>query len=127
MSQLLDLFKAVQEPNLTKTDLEDFHTRMTGLYADIVVEAAELTKAEAIYFLEAKEFDPTLTDVLIKRRWNASTNGLRLISLKAYEKATNKLLSSIKNRIYASLWPQKNITFNAVFVTSWVLCVPFTK
>lgn len=103
MSKLLDLFKAVTEPNLNKTELEDYHTQLSGLYAGIVVEAGELTKAEAIYFLEAKEFDSALTDINIKRKWNASEKGLRLIELKSYEKGASKLLSSLKNRIYANL------------------------
>lgn len=103
MSKLLDLFKEVQEPILNKTELENYHTQLSGMYASIVVEAAELTKAEAIYFLEAKEFDGSLTDINIKRKWNGSEKGLRLIELKAYEKGASKLLSSLKNRIYANL------------------------
>lgn len=104
MSKLLEMIQAVKEKNLTKQQLEDFHSGMTNLYAQMMFEMAELEKLEAVFFLKTKD-DPTrekeLTDVAIKRLWRGSAAGQRLIELKNFEKATSKMLSSIKSRIFS--------------------------
>lgn len=103
---LKELFIAVKEHNLTKTDLEKYHTELTSLYAQILLEIAELEKSEAIYFLskqhEIRDNKP-ITDVSIKRAWRGTESGLRLIELKSFAKATEKVLSSLKNRMYSQL------------------------
>lgn len=96
---LKELFEAVREEHLNKTDLENYHTQLSSLYASIHFEMAELEKAEAIYVL-ASELE---TDVAKKRAWNGTEKGQRLIELKHYSKGAEKLLSSLKNRIYANL------------------------
>lgn len=96
--QLLNLIKAVNEKNLTKTQLEDYRDDLSNLYAQMMFELAELEKAEAIYFLESKEE----TDVAKKRAWRGTEKGQRLIELNRYQKATEKILSSLKSRIYAT-------------------------
>lgn len=96
---LKELFEAVREEHLNKTDLEKYHTQLSSLYASIHFEMAELEKAEAIYVL-ASELE---TDVAKKRAWNGTEKGQRLIELKHYSKGAEKLLSSLKNRIYANL------------------------
>ncbi len=105
--KLLDLLNAVTESNLTKQQLEDYHTTLTGLYAQMMWEMAELEKKEATYFLMIKEEselrdNKTIPDVTIKRMWRGTVEGQRLIELKNYEKATSKVLVSIKNRMYAT-------------------------
>lgn len=106
---LKELFEAVREEHLNKTDLENYHTQLSSLYASIHFEMAELEKAEALYFLENKILLNTdkgikeRTDIVIKRMWNGTEKGLRLIELKHYSKGAEKLLSSLKNRIYANL------------------------
>lgn len=109
MSQLTTLLEKVQERNLTKTDLEAYHTELTNLFAQILIEASELEKEEALYFLEAKEIYRTThegkdtSDIAVKRLWRGTEKGQRLITLKAYSKAIEKVLSSLRNRIYATL------------------------
>ncbi len=98
---LKDLFTAVKEHNLTKTDLEKYHTELTSLYAQMLLEIAEKEKLEALFFLE--KTSPEVTDVSIKRTWRGTTDGLRLIELKSFAKATEKVLSSLKNRMYSQL------------------------
>lgn len=98
MSTLSDLFKSVSEPNLTKTQLEDYHTRLSALYAQIMLETAEITKKEALFFLESE----LETDVAKKRAFNGSIDGLRLIELKAFAKGCEKLLSSLKSRLFST-------------------------
>lgn len=100
---LKELFESVREVNLTKTQLENYHSELTSLYAQMLLEMAELEKTEAIYFLskqhEIRDNKP-ITDISIKRMWRGTQSGLRLIELKSFEKATSKVLSSLKNRMY---------------------------
>lgn len=102
MSKLLDLIKNVQEKTLTKQQLEDYHTELTSLYAQLCWEMAELEKKEAVFFLGEKGLHAELTDVAVKRKWRGTEDGQRLIELKNYEKGTSKVLSSLKNRMYAT-------------------------
>lgn len=97
MSQLTDLFEAVKESNLTKTQLEDYHTQLTKLFADMHLAAADLEKAEAIFYNEK----PEKTDIATKRKWAVTEQGQRQIQIKHSLKATEKMLGSVKNRIYS--------------------------
>lgn len=103
--KLVELFEAVKEKNLTKTQLEDYHASLTSLFAQMHLEMANLEKIEAIFFLDSKrksvEVNKEITDIGIKRAWNASEGGQRLIELKHFTKATEKILSSVKSRIYS--------------------------
>lgn len=96
MSKLTDLFASVSEAGLTKTQLEDYHTQLSALFAQMHVEAAMLEKTEALYFLGSE----LPSDVAKKRSWNGTEHGLRLIEIKHYIRGTEKLLSSLKNRLY---------------------------
>ncbi len=98
---LLELLKAVKEENLTKTDLDNYHTALSGLYSDLQLEIATLKKEKAIY--EATAFtnsQRTQTAVEIKTLWKASEKGQRLIQLEGYARATSTQLRSLKNRLY---------------------------
>lgn len=97
--KLKDLLVAVREKNLTKTQLEDYHSDLTNMYAQIHLELADIEKAEALYFLSDKKE----SDIATKRAWRASEKGQRQIELSHYAKATEKMLSSLKNRIYSLL------------------------
>lgn len=104
MSQLSELFEKVKEKNLTKTTLEEYRDDLTNLYAQMMFELAELEKTEALYFMALKNASPTdkdISDVAIKRLWRATPQGQRLIELNRYHKATEKILSSLKSRIFA--------------------------
>lgn len=104
MTKLEQLFESVKEKNLTKTDLESYRDDLTNLFASMQLEMAELEKLEAVYFLQMKQSTPSdkeLTDVSIKRMWRGSLQGQRLIELNRYQKATEKVLSSLKSRIFA--------------------------
>lgn len=99
MSTLLEMLKAVREENLSKDSLENYHTTLSGLYGDIQIEIAGLKKDKAIFFIEA---DQALPDVKIKRLWDASEKGQRLIDLESYAKATRVQLLSLRNRLYST-------------------------
>ena len=93
--------EAVKEKNLDKTQLEEYRDDLSNLYASMHLELAGLEKEEAMFFLFAKQKEPTLTDVSVKRGWRAMPEGQRMIQLSHEVKACEKLLSSIKSRIYA--------------------------
>lgn len=95
--QLQDAIKAVREENLTKTQLEDYHSQMSLLLAEMQIEASELEKDEALFLA-----DRNVGESVISRKvaWKATQQGQRLIVLKRYISAVKTLLGSIKNRLY---------------------------
>lgn len=109
------LINAVKEENLTKTQLEEYHTSITYLDNILRLELAPLEKEEALFFTENKHpmmmFDSpngqipvvgtTKPDIEIKRMWRATEKGQRQIELSHYLKVTPKLLQSIRTRLYA--------------------------
>ncbi len=97
--RLLDLFKEVEESNLSKEQLEQYYSELSMLSAKISLEIATLKKAEGMFMGEKVE-QPA---VQRKRDWRASTEGQRLIDLEGYKKASSLVLDSIKTRIYAKL------------------------
>lgn len=94
---LLELFKSISDVSLSKDQIEDYHTKLTSLYAQMQLELADLEKSEAIFFLEHYE----KSDIATRRKWNVTEQGQREITLKRYVKATEKALSSLKNRLYS--------------------------
>ncbi len=103
MSDIKALIEAVKEQNLTKVTLEQYSDELTSLYASMHLRAAEVEKAEALYFLDTRTHATVhLSDIEIKRKWKASNMGLEQIDLNHSLKAIEKLLSSVKHRIYST-------------------------
>ena len=105
--KLVDLIEAVKEENLTKTQLEAYHTEITYLDNLMRMEIAPLEKEEALWF-QAHKYEQTgsqiekqRTDIDIKREWRATVQGQRQIELSHYLKVTPKLLQSLKTRLYS--------------------------
>ncbi len=96
MSKLSELMVAVKEANLTKSQLEDYYRELTDLEVNMHMTMADLEKKEAQY-LEASE---EKTGIASQRKWNVTPDGLREIEVKRYLKITEKLLSSVKHRIF---------------------------
>lgn len=96
MSRLLELITAVQEPNLTKEQIEAYYDSMAGLHAQIIYEKAELEKKQALYIATSEE----KTAVARKNAWNATPEGQRLIELKNYADLAKNMTSNLKNRTY---------------------------
>lgn len=97
---LLELFQAVKEENLTKSDLEKYHSALTSLYAEMSIEMAEIEKSEALFFYQRTNAETT--DISIKRAWKGSQQGQRQILLVRYLRASEKVLTSIKSRLYST-------------------------
>ena len=96
--KLADLFKSVQEVNLTKTQLENYHTELTSLFAAMHLELAEIEKKEALFILASE----LKTSAAKKEAWRGTELGQRDIELTHYARATEKVLSSLKNRMYGT-------------------------
>lgn len=103
---LNELILAVKEKNLSKDALEDYRDQMSGLYAQMQMELAEIEKEKALFFDNVKVAvykidNKDISDIAIKRRWQATEEGLREIVLKRYCLATKELLNSLKSRLYS--------------------------
>jgi len=96
--KLLELFKAVEERNLTKDQLEEYRDDLSRVCGQMIMELADIKKVKAFYFIEKK--DPTDSDKATERKWQVTREGQREIELTGYIKATEKLLSSLKGRLY---------------------------
>ena len=94
--KLLELFKQVKERNLSKDQLEEYRDDLSSLYAEMQLELAELRKLKALYFVEKR----AKTDKETERNWEAGKEGLREIELSHYLKGTEKILSSLRSRLY---------------------------
>ena len=94
--KLSDLFKQVQEKNLTKDQLEDYYNQLTYLSAQMELSMSDLEKEEAIFFDTSLEE----TDVAKKRKWKVTESGQRQTTIKGQIKATDKMRASVKNRLY---------------------------
>ena|ERR1035437_4194686 len=99
---LTELIVAVKEKNLTKEQLESYGDQMSELFAEMMVEIAELEKSEALFM-----DDPIHAELSVaerKVRWKAYPSGQRLIVLKRYCLATKELINSLKSRVYRLIY-----------------------
>jgi len=96
MTTLKDLIVAVKERNLTKDQLEVYRDSMAELVAQMHFELAEIEK-ECALFLDASE---EKTEGGKIRKWKVTSKGQREIELKNYIKATNKMIDSLKSRLF---------------------------
>ena len=102
MSKLTELIEKVREENLTKQQLEDYHTEITYLDNLLRLEIAPLEKDEAL-FMNGFGDNPPIDKSVAQRKvmWKATEKGQRQIELSHYLKITPKLLQSLKTRLYS--------------------------
>lgn len=93
--KLEELIQLVQEQHLDKDKLEDYRDQLSGLFAKMQLELAELEKKEALF---PNENYPSA--VARKTAWKATPAGQRLIELKRYCLAVKEMLSSLKSRLF---------------------------
>lgn len=95
---LTEAIKQCREENLTKSQLEERHSDFSILLAEMLVEASELEKEEALFLAERE----TGASVISKKvEFKATQSGLRLIVVKRYISAVKTLLGSLKSRLYS--------------------------
>ena len=97
MTHLEQLIIAVKERNLSKEKLEEYRDDFATLYAQIMIEKADLEKAEALFILASE----LKTSAGKKEAWRGTEKGQRLIELDHYSKACEKMISSLKSRLYS--------------------------
>lgn len=98
---LTELFTSIKESNLSRKQLEDYEQELSSLYATYQIRIGELKKERALYFLERQK--PDITDISIRRLWDAIPSGQELIESEANVKAVARMYSSVRSRIYQSL------------------------
>ncbi len=94
--KLRELLEAVKEKSLTKTQLEAYRDDLSNLFALMQLELADIRKAKAMYIFESEEKTMAAKD----SSWAASQKGQREIELSHYCKACEKVISSLKSRLY---------------------------
>lgn len=97
---LQELITSVKERNLTKDQLEAYRDDLSGLFAQMQLEMAELEKKQAVFLeYEQNAIDkPSVAKSEIN--WKATQDGQRLIVLKRYALAAKEMLNSLKSRLY---------------------------
>jgi len=100
MSRLTELIQEVNESNLGRDRLEAFRDELNRLYGLMCIEMAEKEKEAALFI----ETCPEGTEAAKKRTWKATTGGQREIELKNYLKIMEKMISSVKSRLYQVYW-----------------------
>lgn len=108
MTTLRSIIEKVNEKNLTKDQLEQYHSDIVKVYALFHEEIAEIRKVKALYFMDnrysataAGTAPPKRSDKETERMWQVTEKGQREIELSHWLKATEKLLGSLKNRLYS--------------------------
>lgn len=96
--EIKKLLEEVKEQFLDKDKLESYHSALSNIYAEIQFEIADIKKIRAGFYFERGGKD--VSDISIKRSWEVTENGLKLIELEASVKAISKILSSLKSRLY---------------------------
>ncbi len=93
---LRELLEAVKEKHLSKDQLESYRDDLSNLYAAMQLELADIRKEKALFM-----FESALKTVSSKEvAWGADPRGQREIELAHYSKGVEKVLSSLKSRLY---------------------------
>lgn len=103
---LLELITAVKEKNLSKDALEAYRDQLSGLFAQMQLELADIEKKKAIFFDNSTKLYQEMngkspSDISVKRLWQAMKEGQREIELKRYAMACKEMLNSLKSRLYS--------------------------
>jgi len=99
--KLITLITSVKEKNLSKEQLESYGDQMSELFAEMMLEMAELEKEEAL-FMDSKQEKQSVAEIKVK--WKATPGGQRLIMLKRYCLATKEMILSLKSRVYRLIY-----------------------
>lgn len=94
--KLQELIKKVNEKGLTREQLEMYRDDLVNLFSLMQLELASLKKSEALYLLNNRKE----TAIATQMEWDGTKEGQRLIELRYYSKATEKMVSSLRDRIY---------------------------
>ena len=91
-----EIILRIKEGNLSREQLEEYYDSLTVLYAEMNYRMGEVTKEEALFLADCKEKTKTGAD----RLWLITPLGQEQITLKYNIRALEKLVASVKHRIY---------------------------
>ena len=102
MTQLSDLFLEIKESSLTKSALEKYEQELAYLYATMRSEIGDLKKKKAIFFLiqEKDEEGKKRPDVKVRRIWEGTQDGQKLLGLEDDARAVKRMGDSVRSRIF---------------------------
>lgn len=97
MSLLLETLEAVKDERLSKSQLENYHMKLSNLLSDIKLQIGTLKKQRAL-FIAKKSSEESIASK--KSEWESTIEGQRLLELESYDSAARIQLSSLKSRLY---------------------------
>lgn len=97
--KLRELFEAVKDNTLSKDQLEAYRDQLASLYAEMKMEYATLEKNEAMFLLSEAMREMPMAHR--KAEWKGTNEGQRMIDLKNWMGGTNKVIDSLKSRLYS--------------------------
>lgn len=80
---------ACRQENLTKGQLEDYHSQMSLLLSEMLMEASDLEKEEALFLAARAEGESVIAS---KIKFKVTPAGQRLIVLKRYNCIVKKII-----------------------------------
>jgi hypothetical protein len=95
---LKDLITAVKEDNLSKDQLESYHSELCNLKSQLYLELADLKKSKALFMVRREQGESIASR---KESWDATKEGQRKFEIEAYISSTKALTDSIKSRLYS--------------------------
>lgn len=98
--KLQELIISVNEKKLSREQLEKYSDQLSMLFAQMMLEMAELEKEEALFL--GKESEKSVAQRKIE--WKITKSGQRLIELKRYSLSIKEMLRSLKSRIYQLIY-----------------------
>lgn len=97
---LPELLTLIKDEKLSRPELEQYADKLAELFAEIMLEIADLEKKEALFM--AREIEKSVAQRKIE--WKVTEEGQRLITLKKYALACSKIISSVKSRVYRLIY-----------------------
>lgn len=97
--KLIELFQAVKDDTLDKDQLERYRDQLASLYAEMKLEYSTLEKKEALFLLSESQREKPMAHR--KAEWKGTPEGQRMIDLKNWMGGTNKVIDSLKSRLYS--------------------------
>lgn len=93
---LRELLEAVKDESLPLQMVEKYRDELVHLHSLFQLELADIEKRGAFYF--DSNTAPDVTDISIKRKWQATIDGQRQIELNRSIKTIVKEIDSLKKR-----------------------------
>ena len=101
MTRLTELINAIKVERLSREQLEQYYAELTSLYATTALAMSDLEKDEAKYLDKNLMVEnKAMSEATRRRQWRATKEGLDLIQAKNEVKVIEKLLQSVKHRIF---------------------------